>query len=93
MACSSWTRLARSATRDAAKLFNVLDRINARAVLVGDVKQHAAVTINGRNLQRLHDYLDSHRATKVRESDLHRAKFEADAAEVVERIVIAKGEG
>ena len=31
-------------TRDAAKLFQILDRVNARAVLVGDIKQHGAVS-------------------------------------------------
>ena len=51
------------------------------------------VTIEGRNLHRLHDYLDAHRATKVRESDTRRAEFGDDAAEVVERIVIEKAEG
>ena len=30
-------------TRDAAKLFGILDRVGARAVMVGDVKQHEAV--------------------------------------------------
>ena len=31
-------------TRDAARLFEILDRVNARAVLVGDVRQHGAVS-------------------------------------------------
>ncbi len=31
-------------TRDAARLFEILDRVNARAVLVGDIKQHGAVS-------------------------------------------------
>ena len=51
------------------------------------------VTIEGRNLHRLHDYLDAHRATKVRESDTHRSEFEGDGSEVVERIVIEKADG
>ena len=51
------------------------------------------VTIEGRNLGRLHDYLDEHRASKVREGDSHRAEFAAEGAEVVERIVIEKAEG
>ncbi len=50
------------------------------------------VTIEGRNLGRLHDYLDAHRATRVREGDTRRAEFEADSAEVVERIVVEKAE-
>ena len=51
------------------------------------------VTVEGRNLSRLHDYLDSHRATKVKESDLRRAEFEPDAAEVVERITVERADG
>lgn len=65
---------------------------DGRGKLVVTFSGHT-VTVEGRNLGRVHDYLDAHRLAALREADSPRRAFADDAAEAVDAITVAEVKG